>query len=363
MQLFTPTQIGPYRLASRIVMAPLTRCRASEERAPHALNAEYYAQRADPRTGAALIVSEATQVCTEGIGYPATPGIHTPAQVQGWKLVTEAVHRKGGLIFCQLWHVGRVAHSVFTGTQPVSSSAVKIDGMVSTSQGKVPAEMPRALSLEEIPQVVAQYRHGAKCAREAGFDGVELHAANGYLVDQFLRDGVNQRTDRYGGNVPNRLRFLREVVEALVAEWGTGRVGVRLSPTNAFNGMSDSNPPAVFVPAAEALNDYPLAYLHVLEGLPGTTFAPAGGAAPVAPLMRKAYRGPFIINAGYTKETGEAAIASGAADLVAFGVPFISNPDLTERFRSGVALTPPDQSTFYGGGAKGYTEYAAAPRE
>ncbi|MFO0827381.1 MAG: alkene reductase [Phycisphaerales bacterium] len=365
--LLTPYQLGPYLLTTRIVMAPMTRCRADADRAPHALNAEYYAQRADPVTGAALIVTEATQVCAEGVGYPGTPGIHTPAQVKGWRLVTDAVHRRGGLIYAQLWHVGRVSHSSFqpNGALPVSSSAVPMNSEVRTATyAKAQAETPRALEVAEIPGVVEQYRHGAQCAYDAGFDGVELHAANGYLVDQFLRDGVNRRTDRYGGSIENRLRFLREVVEALVKVWGTGRVGVRLSPTNAFNDMRDSDPAALFTAAATALNDYPLSYLHVLEGLPGSAFAPTNGAQPVAPLMRKAYRGAFIINAGYTQETGEAAVAFGAADLVAYGVPFIANPDLAERFRRGAALTPANPDTFYTPGAVGYTDYPAlAARE
>lgn len=360
LSILTPFALGPYRLASRVVMAPLTRCRADHERAPHALNAEYYAQRADPRTGAALIVSEATQVCEEGIGYPSTPGIHTKAQVRGWRLVTDAVHAKGGLILAQLWHVGRVSHTSYqpNGSLPVSSSAVAIDGEVRTVHGRVRAETPRALETHEIPRVVEHYRHGARCAMDAGFDGVELHAANGYLVDQFIRDGVNRRGDHYGGPVANRLRFLVEVVEALVAVWGTSRVGVRLSPTNAFNGISDSDPATTFVAAAEALNDHPLLYLHVLEGVAGSSFAPPAGTSPVAPLMRKAFRGPFMINGGYGLETGEEAIRSGAADLVAFGVPFISNPDVAERFRRGAPLTPPEPDTFYSPGARGYTDFA-----
>jgi len=342
----------------------MTRTRADSERAPRALNAEYYGQRADPRTGAALIVSEATQVCVEGIGYPGTPGIHTPAQVKGWRLVTDAVHAKGGRIVAQLWHVGRVSHSSWAGIQPVSSSAIASTGEAWTADGtKKPSQTPRALELSEIPKVVAQYRHGAQCALDAGFDGVELHGANGYLVDQFLRDGVNKRTDAYGGSISNRVRFLREVVEALVAVWGTSRVGVRLSPTNSFNGVGDSDPAATFVAATEVLNEFPLLFLHVLEGLPGTTFAPANAAAPVAPLMRKAFRGPFIINAGYTQQTGEQTISGGSADLVAYGVPFISNPDLAERFRTGAVLAPADPATFYGDGAKGYTDYPACTRE
>ena len=358
MQLLTPYRLGPYELKHRCVMAPMTRSRADADRAVVSSTATYYAQRADPVRGASLLISEATQVSEQGIGYPATPGIHTPKQVAAWRAVTDAVHAKGGLIYAQLWHCGRVSHSSWQGgAAPVSSSTVPMKGQAWSATGLVDAETPRALERTEIPSVVAQYRHGAACAKDAGFDGVELHAANGYLIDQFLRDGVNRRSDEYGGAPTNRIRLLREVVEALIAVWGTGRVGVRLSPTNAFNDMRDSDPAAVFVPAAEMLNDYPLSFLHVLEGRPGSQLAPPPGVTPIASLMRKAYRGTFIINGGYDREAGEAAIASGAADLVAYGVPFLANPDLTERFRSGAALNAPDASTFYGGTEKGYTDY------
>lgn len=365
--LFSPFRLGPYELKHRCVMAPMTRSRADAARAVTPLTATYYAQRADPVRGASLIVSEATQVSEQGIGYPSTPGIHTPVQVAAWRGVTDAVHAKGGLIVAQLWHCGRVSHSCWQsptapgGAKPVSSSAVPMAGQVWSATGLVPAETPRALGLDEIPGVVAQYRHGARCAMEAGFDGVELHAANGYLVDQFLRNGVNHRTDAYGGSPANRIRFLREVVEALVAVWGTGRVGVRLSPTGGFNDMRDSDPAAVFVPAATMLNDYPLAYLHVVEGLPGSALAPPAGVAPIASLLRKAYRGSFILNGGYDAATGEAALARGEADLISYGIPFISNPDLTERYRRGAALNVADQSAFYAGGEKGYADYPPLP--
>ncbi len=355
--LFSPFRLGPYELKHRCVMAPMTRSRADGDRAVVPMTATYYAQRADPLRGASLIVSEATQVSEQGIGYPATPGIHTPIQVAAWRRVTDAVHAKGGRIVAQLWHCGRVAHSCWTGAAPVSSSAVALASQVWSDKGLVAAETPRALELAEIPGVVAQYRHGASCAMEAGFDGVELHAANGYLVDQFLRNGVNRRTDAYGGAPANRIRFLREVVEALVAVWGTGRVGVRLSPTGGFNDMRDSDPAAVFVPAASMLNDYPLAFLHVVEGRPGSMLAPPADVTPIASLLRKAYRGTYILNGGLDAASGEAAIAGGEADLISYGVPFIANPDLTERFRRNAALNAPDQSTFYGGGEKGYTDY------
>ncbi len=356
--LFTPMRLGPYQLAHRCVMAPMTRSRSDADRVVVPMTAEYYAQRADPHTGAALLISEATQVSQQGIGYPATPGIHTADQMRGWRMVTDAVHAKRGLMFAQLWHCGRVSHSTWqAGTAPVSSSAVALNGQVWSTNGLVTAETPRALELTEIPALVAQFRHGARCAMDAGFDGIELHAANGYLIDQFLRDCVNRRSDAYGGTPANRIRLLREIVEALVAVWGAARVGVRLSPTNAFNAMSDSDPASVFVPASAMLNDYPLAYLHVIEGLPGSTLAPPAGVAPIASLMRKAYHGTFIINGGYDRTTAIEAIQSGLADLVAFGVPFLANPDLTERLRHGMPLNPPDPSTFYGGDARGYTDY------
>jgi N-ethylmaleimide reductase len=341
-------------------MAPMTRSRADERRVVVPATVEYYAQRADPERGAAIVVTEAVQVSAQGIGYPGTPGMHTAEQVAGWRTVVEAVHRVGGVVFAQLWHCGRASHSSWHGgAPPVAPSAVAPPGQVWGTAGLVASETPRALETAEIPGVVAQFRHAARCALEAGFDGVELHAANGYLVDQFLRDGTNLRTDPYGGPPERRIRFLREVVEALVAVWGTGRVGVRLSPTGSFGGMSDSNPKATFTVAAQMLNEYPLSFLHVVEGRPGTAMAPPAGVAPVARAMRDAYRGTFIVNGGYDAESGGEAIKSGAADLVAFGVPFLANPDLVERYRRNAPLNAPDASTFYGGGTKGYTDYPA----
>jgi N-ethylmaleimide reductase len=355
--LLSPYRLGPFELATRVCMAPLTRCRAGAGRAPTALNAEYYAQRAHPTDGAALIVSEATQIDPGGIGYQRTPGIHSAEQIAGWRLVTDAVHARGGRIVAQLWHVGRFSHSSWAGLRPVSSSEIALPIEVWTASGaKGPAETPRALALEEIPIVIGQYRHAARCALEAGFDGVELHGANGYLVDQFLRDGVNRRTDAYGGPARNRVRFLREVVEALIEVWGPDRVGVRLSTPNTPT-IFDADPLTTFSTAAEALNDYPLLYLHLLEGPPGTRWGPSEGESAIAPAIRRIFRGAFMVNGGYTRESGERVVAEGGADLVAYGTPFIANPDLTRRYRLGAPLAEADPTTFYTEGPRGYTDY------
>jgi N-ethylmaleimide reductase len=336
-------------------MAPLTRARAGVERIPNALMVEYYRQRAS----AGLIISEATHVSVQGIGWVETPGIHTDEQVQGWRHVTEAVHQEGGKIYLQLWHTGRVSHPDFQvdGALPVSASAIAALGNAHTPLGKKPYVTPRALDLDEIPGVVKTYGDATRRAQEAGFDGVEIHGANGYLIDEFLRDGSNQRTDAYGGSIPNRLRFLQEVTEAVVAAWSADRVGVRLSPTNPYNDMKDSNPVATFSAAAELLNHYGLAYLHILEALPGHMLA--GEGEFVTPHLRKIFNGPLMVNGGYGRETGAAAIAQGNADLVAYGVPFIANPDLPERFRQNAPLNPPDVNTFYAHGPEGYTDYPA----
>lgn len=345
--LLSPIQLGPYTLRNRIVMAPMTRNRAGEGEVPSDLTATYYAQRAS----AGLLITEGSQVSPQGVGYPNTPGIHTDAQVAGWKRVTDAVHEQGGRIFLQLWHVGRVSHPLFQpgGALPVAPSAIAPVGNVRLASGPVPHVAPRALEIDEIPGVVAQFEEGARRALEAGFDGVEIHGANGYLIDQFLRDGSNHRTDAYGGSVENRARFLLEVTEAVAGVWGADRVGVRLSPLNAYNDMSDSDPATTFGYAAGALNRFGLAYLHVVE--------PVGAENGVAHLLRERFQGPFMLNGGYNLETGNAALASGAADLVSFGVLFLSNPDLPERFAEGAPLNEPDRKTFYGGGAKGYVDY------
>ncbi|MBD2092267.1 alkene reductase [Microcoleus sp. FACHB-1515] len=353
--LFTPIDLGAYRLPNRIVMAPLTRNRAAAGNVPTELNAIYYAQRAS----AGLLITEASQVAPQGLGYPATPGIHSPEQVAGWKLVTEAVHAKGGRIFLQLWHVGRISHPDLQpdGALPVAPSAIAPQGMASTYEGSKPFVTPRALDRSEIPGIVEQYRRGAKNALEAGFDGVEVHGANGYLLDQFLRDGSNQRTDDYGGSIENRARLMLEVTEAVVGVWGSNRVGIRLSPSGTFNDMRDSNPEATFGYVVEQLNRFNLAYLHLID--PSEADARHGGKAIPTAYFRSIYQGNLIVASDYDLAKGNEAIASGAADLVAYGRLFIANPDLVERFRLNAPLNTPDVNTFYGGDAKGYTDYPA----
>jgi N-ethylmaleimide reductase len=350
--LFSPIRIGALELPNRIVLAPMTRNRAVAGEVPNPLAVEYYAMRAS----AGLLITEATQVSADAQGYPRTPGVHSDEQVAAWRLVTDAVHARGGRIFVQLWHTGRVSHPLNNaeGLQPVGPSAVPATGKTITPQGMKDFEMPRALELSEIPLFVAKFAAAARRAIEAGFDGVEIHGANGYLIDQFLRDGANQRTDEYGGSAENRARFLFEVTEAVVAAIGAERTAVRLSPRNAYNSMSDSNPGETFRVAAEGLNRFGLAYLHVLEALSG----PMAAKEPrITPTIRKAFTGPLMINGGYTKELAEQAIANGEGDMVAFGVPYLANPDLPERFAAGAELNKPDMKTFYQGEAKGYTDY------
>ncbi len=353
LNLFTPIKVGQYRLANRIVLAPMTRSRAASGNVPTPLMATYYAQRA----GAGLMITEATQIAPEGIGYVDTPGIHSPDQINGWKLVTNAVHQAGGRIFLQLWHVGRISHSLFQpdGKAPIAPSAIAPKGNVFTPQGMKPFETPRALELSEIPNLVTQFRQGAVHALAAGFDGVEIHAANGYLIDQFLRDGSNNRTDGYGGSVENRARFLIEVAEAVIDVWGEDRVGVRLAPGGAFNDMSDSDSSETFSYAVSALDDLAIAYLHVKE----TTQDDIRHGSVVVPtaLLRERFQGALMVNGGYTRERADQMIENGGADLVAFGVPFLANPDLPQRLAQGAPLNPPDPTTFYGGGEKGYTDY------
>jgi N-ethylmaleimide reductase len=348
--LFTPVRIGAVDLKNRIVMAPMTRNRAGEGLAPTEVNALYYAQRAS----AGLIVTEASQISPQGMGYPGTPGIYSDEQVAGWRLVTDAVHEKGGKIFLQLWHVGRISHPLTQpgGQLPVAPSAIAAPGEIITVEGPKPFVTPRALETEEIAAIVRDYAEATRRAREAGFDGVEIHGANGYLVDQFLEDGTNQRSDRYGGAIENRARFLLEVTEAVVAAWSADRVGVRLSPRGTFNGMSDSNPTATFSYAVEQLDRFGLAYLHLVDPV-------TDGEPRLAPVLRQLFRGPMIVAGGFTKETAEAAIAADETDLVAFGVPFIANPDLPERFAAGAPLSEPDRTSFYGGSERGYVDYPA----
>ena len=347
--LFSPLTIGELELSNRIVMAPMTRNRAGDGNVPQAINATYYRQRA----GAGLIITEASQVSPQGQGYPATPGIHSAEQAAGWRDVTDAVHEAGGRIFLQLWHVGRISHPDWQpgGAKPVAPSAIKPEGeKVFSATGPADPVTPRALETSEVPEMVEQFRHGAVRAAEAGFDGVEIHAANGYLIDQFLRDGTNHRKDRYGGSVENRGRFLREVTEAVIGAWGPERVGVRLSPANRFNRMHDSDPQASFGHYAEMLSDYGLAFLHVVE-----TDETEAGFDFVE--FRRRYDGRYMANAGYTRERGEQAIESGHADLVSYGTLYLANPDLPARFRADAELNEPDEATFYGGDAAGYTDY------
>jgi N-ethylmaleimide reductase len=350
--LFTPVQVGPYRIENRVAMAPLTRNRAGAGNVPRAMNVEYYVQRAS----AGLIVTEATQVSPQGVGYPGTPGIHSAEQISGWKRVTDAVHAEGGRIFLQLWHVGRISHpSLQPGNAlPVAPSAIRPEGNAFTATGLQPFVTPRALEAQELPGIVESFRIGAANALAAGFDGVEIHAANGYLIDQFLRDGSNRRTDAYGGPVENRARLLFEVLDAVVSVWGADRVGIRLSPVNSFNDMRDSDPDATFGYVARRLSGYGLAYLHVVETDTGPD---AGKQRYDRDALRAAYRGVYVANGGYDRPRAERAIASGAADLVSFGAPYVANPDLVERFALGAALNRPDPSTFYGGDERGYIDY------
>jgi len=355
--LLQPFDLHGLSLPNRVVMAPLTRARASRERIPNALMATYYAQRAS----AGLIISEATTISEQANGWRDSPGIYTDAMEIGWKDVTAAVHTAGGRIFLQLWHMGRASHSDFHGGQPpVSASAVKIEGDgIYTPEGKKPYEVPRALESWEIPGVVADYGKAAARARQAGFDGVEIHAANGYLLDQFLQSKVNHRTDDYGGSIEKRCRLLKEVVEAVTAEWPAGRVGVRLAPNGGFNDMGSPNFREQFLHAAGLLDGYPLAYVHVMDGL-AFGFHKLGEPLTLAD-FRAVFHGPLIGNCGYTLETAEKAVATGAADLIAFGRPYLSNPDLVERFRNGWPLADlPDISTWYSpAGSEGYTDFPA----
>lgn len=353
IDLFTPLELGPLHLPNRLVMAPMTRNRAPGCVA-NPLMAEYYAQRAD----AGLIITEGSQISPQGVGYPATPGIHSEEQVLGWRQVTDAVHAAGGRIFLQLWHVGRVSHSSMqpAGALPVAPSASACSvGEAVTYEGMKTFETPRALEADELPGIVADYAQATRNAKAAGFDGVEIHGANGYLLDQFLRDGSNQRSDAYGGSLENRARLMLEVTEAVCAAWSPDRVGIRLSPLQPFNDMFDSNPEATFSYVVEQLNRFALSYLHVTEM--GQEQPGAAGPAFDLHLLRRLWRGIYITNSGYHEAKANEALAAGEADLVAFGVPYLANPDLVTRFAEDASLNTPDQATFYGGGAEGYTDY------
>jgi N-ethylmaleimide reductase len=357
-----PLTAGDLALPNRIVMAPLTRMRSADGNVPGELAPLYYAQRA----AAGLIVSEATQISPAGMGYPATPGIHSAAQVAGWAKVTDAVHKAGGRIVLQLWHVGRISHRSLQpgGALPVAPSAIKPSGGTFGPDWKpVEFETPRALETAEIPGLIAQFAAGARNAKDAGFDGVEVHGANGYLLDQFLQSGSNLRTDAYGGPIANRARLLLEAVDAAVSVWGAGRVGVRLSPYGQFNDMRDDDPPALFGYVAGELDKRKIAYLHVIE--PRATSAGANDAiddtAPkTGAMLRAAFKGALIGAGGFTRDAALAALRDKTADAVAFGRLFISNPDLVNRLAKNLPLAPYDRSTFYGGGAKGYTDYPQA---
>lgn len=352
--LFQPVRLGRYQLANRIAMAPLTRSRSGSDGVPNAsLMATYYRQRAS----AGLIIAEGTNISAQGRGYAFTPGIYTQAQVDGWIPVTEAVHAKGGRIFVQLWHVGRISHPSLQpgGALPVAPSAIRPNINAFTEQGFQPCVTPRPLGTDEIPDLIEQYRHAARCALAAGFDGVEIHAANGYLIEQFLRDSTNQRTDVYGGSRENRVRLLLEVTEAVAKVCGGDRVGVRLSPVTPANDIEpDSDPTATYGLAVEQLNAFGLAYIHVIEG---ATQGPRDAVKFDFPALRQAFKGFYIANNGYDLALALAARRTGHADMIAFGRAFIANPDLVERLRIGARLNQPNRETFYGGGREGYTDY------
>ncbi len=354
--LFEPVHLGPYLLTNRIVMAPLTRSRASADGTPTPLMAEYYAQRAS----AGLIITEGTNVSPQGRGYAFTPGIYDPAQVQAWQHVTEAVHVKGGRIFLQLWHVGRISHPALQpdGALPVAPSAIRPQATAFTATGFQSCVAPRALETEEIPQIVEQYRRATHNALAAGFDGVEIHAANGYLIEQFLRDSTNKRVDAYGGSVENRARFLLNVTRAVVSVCGPGRVGIRLSPVSPVNDIGpDEDPRSTYGYVVERLNAFALAYLHVIEGVTQGPRTVPGGFGFDLQTLRSTYTGMYIANNGYDLKLALEARRHDLADLIAFGRLYIANPDLVERFRAGAPLNVPDRNTFFGGGAHGYTDY------
>ncbi len=351
--LFDSFRLGRITLSNRIVMAPLTRNRATAGFVPSDLAVEYYAQRA----GAGLIITEASQISQQGQGYQDTPGIYSPEQVAGWRKVTDAVHAKGGRMVIQLWHVGRVSHTVLQpgGGAPVAPSAIRAEAQTFVNGGFAATSEPRALALEEIPGIIADYRRAAANAIAAGFDGVELHGANGYLIDQFLKDGTNHRTDAYGGSIPNRARFLLEAIDAVIAEIGADRTGLRLSPVTPSNGISESDPQPLFNYVLDELEKRHPVYIHVIEGA-------TQGARDVDPgfsfeALRARYSGAWMVNNGYDGALAQAAVAQGKADLVAFGRPFIANPDLVERLRRDAPLNDLDRDTLYGGGAKGYLDY------
>ena len=350
--LFEPYDLGDIRLSNRIVMAPLTRSRAANGLVPGPHAPEYYSQRAS----AGLIITEATQISAQAQGYQDTPGLYTPAQIAGWRSVTDAVHEAGGKIFVQLWHVGRVSHVDLQPDHaaPVAPSAIAAETKTFVNNSFVPVSEPRALELDEIPGIITDFRNAAADAIAAGFDGVEIHGANGYLLDQFARDGSNHRTDAYGGSIENRARLMIEVATAVADEVGAGRTGIRISPVSPANGVSDSNPQPLFNHIVEQLDALNLAYLHVVEG---ATDGPRDAAPFDFDALRQRFRNTYLANNGYDLDLATSAVAAGKADLVAFGRPFIANPDLVARLKTGAPLAQADQATFYGGGVAGYTDY------
>ena len=356
--LFQPFNMGDLTLPNRVLMSPLTRSRSSQPGdIPNDMNAHYYQQRAT----AGLIFSEATQISPQGKGYAFTPGIHSQEQIDGWKKVTGAVHIAGGRIHMQLWHVGRISHPDLqpNGNQPVAPSAIKPEGaktFISADSGMVDVLEPRALETSEMAGIVEQYRQGALNAQKAGFDGVEVHAANGYLLEQFIKSGSNHRTDEYGGSLENRLRLPLMVIEAVIDVWGKDKVGVRVGPTGSFNGMHDDNPIETFTAFAKHLNDLGIAYLEVVEDSFQGNHA-SGRPEDIIDAIRAVYKGTYIANGAYTAEEARTRISEGRCDLVTFGRPFIANPDLPERFRQNAPLNAWDDSTFYGGDEHGYTDY------
>ena len=354
--LFDPIQLGAIHAPNRILMAPLTRGRATRDHVPTPLMIEYYVQRAS----AGLILTEATGISQQGLGWPYAPGIWSPEQVAAWKPITKAVHDAGGRIACQIWHMGRMVHPSFLGGQPpVSSSATTAPDNAHTYDGRQPYQQARELRRDEIPALLDDYRRAARNAVEAGFDGVQIHAANGYLIDEFLRDGTNLRTDEYGGPIQNRVRLLREVAVAVAETVGADRTGVRLSPNGAIQGCNDSNPEPLFVAAAEALQDVGVAYLEMREPGENGTFG-TSDHPPIGPLMRKAFTGPMILNSDYDPARGASTVAAGDADAIAFGRPFIANPDLPRRIADGLPLAKDVAKTWYSQGPEGYIDYPTA---
>ena len=353
-KLFEPYKLGPLTLPNRLVMAPLTRNRAVAGLVPNPLATEYYGQRAS----AGLLITEASQVSQQGQGYQDTPGIYSREQVVGWRKVTDRVHAREGRIFIQIWHVGRVSHTSLQPNNgaPVAPSAIRAKGKTFVGGTFTDISEPRALALEEIPDIIESFKRGAANALQAGFDGVEIHGANGYLLDQFAKDGTNKRTDAYGGSIENRARLMLEVSKAVAAVAGAERTGIRISPVTPANDASDSNPQPLFDHIVDGLNALKLTYIHVIEGA-------TGGPRDIAPFdyasLRNRFKGAYIANNGYDFDLANKMLKAGAADLIAFGKPFISNPDLVERLKQGAPLNEWDKTTFYGGGAKGYTDYPA----